>query len=151
MAIALNKDVIGKEYPPFAVTVERVKIKEFARAIGDLNPLYLDDEVGRASPWGDIIAPPTFPITFRDEAADSVALLRDLGVDISRLLHGEQEFELFRALTPGETLLCRTRVVDVYEKPGRSGPLGFVVREITATDGSNDVVATMRQVTVVRL
>jgi acyl dehydratase len=151
MAIALNKDIVGKEYPPFAITVERVKIKEFAVAIGDLNALYLDDEVGRASPWGDIIAPPTFPITFRDESADSAALLRDLGVDISRLLHGEQEFELFRPLTPGETLLCRTRVVDVYEKPGRTGPLGFVVREITATDRRNDVVATMRQVTVVRL
>ena len=54
-------------------------------------------------------------------------------------------------LTPGETLLCRTRVVDVYEKPGRSGPLGFVVREITATDRNGDVAATMRQATVVRL
>ena len=151
MAIALNKDIAGKEYPPYAVTVERVKIKEFARAIGDHNALYLDDEVGRASSWGDIIAPPTFPITFRDEAADAAALLRDLGVDISRLLHGEQEFELFRPLMPGETLLCRTRVVDVYEKPGRSGPLGFVVREITATDQRNDVVATMRQITVIRL
>ncbi|HXG15322.1 MAG TPA: MFS transporter, partial [Calidithermus sp.] len=54
-------------------------------AIGDLNPFYLDDEVGRASPWGDIIAPPTFAISFRDERADSAALLRDLGVDIGRV------------------------------------------------------------------
>ncbi|MGH7313130.1 MAG: MaoC family dehydratase N-terminal domain-containing protein [Candidatus Rokuibacteriota bacterium] len=151
MPTALNKEIVGKEYAPFAFTVERVKIKEFARALGDLDPLYLDDGVGRASPWGDIIAPPTFPITFRSEAADSAALLRDLGVDIARVLHGEQEFELFRPLTPGETLLCRTRVVDLYEKPGRSGPLGFVVRQMTVTDGGNDVVATMRQVTVVRL
>jgi acyl dehydratase len=151
MPIQIDTSIKGKEYAPWVVHVERGRIKEFARAIGDLNPFYLDDEVGRASPFGDIIAPPTFPITFRDEAADSAALLRDLGVDISRLLHGEQEFELFRPVTPGETLLCRTRVVDVYEKPGRTGPLGFVVREITAIDRSNDVVATMRQVTVVRL
>ncbi len=151
MPIALNKEIVGKEYPPFAVTLERVKIKEFAQAIGDLNAHYLDDAVGRASPWGDIIAPPTFPITFRDEASDSAALLRDLGVDISRVLHGEQEFESFRPLTPGETLLCRTRVVDLYEKAGRSGPLGFVVREMTVTDRDNDIVATMRQVTVARL
>jgi acyl dehydratase len=59
--------VKGKEYAPFTITVERGKIKEFARAIGGLFPFYLDDAVGRASEWGDIIAPPTFPVTFRDE------------------------------------------------------------------------------------
>ncbi len=151
MPITLSKELVGKEYPPFAVTLERVKMKEFARALGDLNAHYLDDEVGRASPWGDVIAPPTFAITFRSEATDTAALLHDLGIDISRVLHGEQEFELFRPLRPGETLLCRTRMVDLYEKPGRSGPLGFVVREMTVTDRNNDIVATMRQVTVVRL
>jgi acyl dehydratase len=151
MPIQVNKGIAGKEYPPFPVTVERGKIKEFARAIGDLNPFYLDDSVGQASPWGDVITPPTFAVTFRNEAADSAALLRDLGVDISRVLHGEQEFELHRPLTPGETFLCRTKVLDVYEKAGRSGPLAFVVRETAVTDRTNEIVATMRQVTVVRL
>ena len=63
MPIQINTSVKGKEYPPYAVTVERGKIKEFARAIGDLSPFYLDDEIAKAGPWGDIIAPPTFPIT----------------------------------------------------------------------------------------
>jgi acyl dehydratase len=151
MPLTINKGILGKEYPPYAVTVERGKIKEFARAIGDLNPFYLDDGVGRASPWGDVIAPPTFAISFRHEVADSSALLRDLSVDISRVLHGEQEFEFFRQLTPGETYLCRTKVLDIYEKTGRSGPLAFVVRETAVTDRTNEIVATMRQVTVVRL
>ena len=151
MTIQLNKSVVGKEYPPYVVTVERGKIKEFARAIGDLNPFYLDDETGRASQWGDVIAPPTFAVTFRDERADSAALLRDLGVDISRLLHGEQEFELFGQLQPGETYLCRTKVVDIYEKKGKTGPMAFVVRETTIADRANEIVATMRHITVVRL
>jgi acyl dehydratase len=151
MPIQLNRSVIGKESPPFVVTVERGKIKEFARAIGDDNPLYLDDRVGQASEWGDIIAPPTFPITFRDEGADTSALLRELGTDISRLLHGEQEFELHRPIRPGETLLCRSKVLDVYEKTGRSGPMGFVVRETVVTDGTNEIVAHVRHITVVRL
>src|SRR5213075_1273259 len=115
MPIQLNR-VVGKEYPPYAVTVERGRIKDFARAIGDLNPLYLDDRVGAASAWGDVIAPPTFPITFRDESADTGTLLKDLGVDISRILHGEQEFELHRPITPGETFLCRPKITDIYEK-----------------------------------
>ena len=151
MPIQLNKALIGRELQPFVVTVERGKIKEFARAIGDLNPCYLDDRVGAASEWGDLIAPPTFAVTFRDETADTGAMLRDLGTDISRILHGEQEFELFRPLQPGQTYLCRARIVDIYEKSGRSGPMAFVVRETTITDRTNDVVAAMRHITIVRL
>jgi acyl dehydratase len=151
MPIQLNRAVLGKEFPPYAVTVERGRIKEFARAIGDANPFHLDDRVGAASEWGDIIAPPTFPITFRDEGADTTALLRELGTDISRVLHGEQEFEIHRPLQPGRTYLCRARVSDIYEKTGKSGPMGFVVRETTVTDSDNEIVAVMRGVTVVRL
>jgi acyl dehydratase len=147
MPIQLNR-VVGKTYPPYAVTVERGRIKDFARAIGDLNPFYLDDEVGRASEWGDIIAPPTFPISFRDESGD---LLRDIGTDVSRLLHGEQEFEIFRPLRPGETYLCRSTIVDQYEKTGKTGPMGFVVRETAITDKDNELVAKLRGITVVRL
>ncbi|PYN18418.1 MAG: MaoC family dehydratase [Candidatus Rokuibacteriota bacterium] len=151
MPISINTALIGKEYPPYPFTVERGKIKEFARAIGDLNPCYLDDRVGAASEWGDLIAPPTFAVTFRDETADTGAMLRDLGTDVSRILHGEQEFELFRPLQPGQTYLCRARIVDIYEKSGRSGPMAFVVRETTITDRTNDVVAAMRHITIVRL
>ena len=151
MTIQINKALLGREYPPYAVTVERGKIKEFARAIGDDEPLYLDDRVGAASAWGDVIAPPTFSITFRDEAADAAAFLKELGTDISRILHGEQEFEIFRPLQPGQTYLCRAKIVDIYEKTGRTGPMAFVVRETTIVDGSNEIVATMRGVTVVRL
>jgi acyl dehydratase len=148
MPIEIDKRIKDKEYPPYVVTVERGKIKEFARAIGDLSPFYLDDAVGHASEWGDIIAPPTFPTTFRE---DSGTLLRDLGVDISRLLHGEQEFEHMKPIRPGETYLCRSKIVDVYEKTGRSGPMAFVVRETAVTDADNEVVVIMRQTTVIRL
>ena len=151
MAIKVNTDVKGKEYAPFTVTVERGKIKEFARAIGDLSPFYLDDAVGRASEWGDVIAPPTFAITFRDENADTGVMLRDLGVDIGRILHGEQEFEQHKPIRPGETYLCRSRIADIYEKAGRSGPMAFVVREMAVTDGDNEIVCLVRGITVVRL
>jgi acyl dehydratase len=151
MAIQINTSVIGKEYPPYVVSVERGKIKEFARAIGDLNPFYIDDRIGQASEWGDIIAPPTFATTFRDETMDTNALLRDLGTDISRILHGEQEFEMLRPIQPGQTYVCRTRILDIYEKTGKSGPMAFVVRETAITDRANDVVGTVRHITVVRL
>lgn len=150
MAIQVSRAIIGKEYPPYPVTVERGKIKEFARAIGDASPFYLDEAIGRASEWGDIIAAPTFATSFRDDRLQAT-FLADLGIDISRLLHGEQEFEIHRQMRPGETYLCRSRVVDIYEKSGRSGSMAFVVRETAITDDANDLVATMRHVTVVRL
>ena len=62
-------------------------------------------------------------------------MLNDLGVGISRILHGEQEFEHFKPIRPGETYLCRTRITDTYEKTGRSGAMAFVVREMAITDG----------------
>ncbi len=151
MPIQINMNMKGKEFAPYTVTVERGKIKEFARAIGDLSPFYLDDDVGRASEWGDIVAPPTFPIAFRDDAYDSGQFLKDLGTDISRLLHGEQEFEHYLPIQPGETYLCRSKVTDIYEKSGRSGPMAFVVRETSITNRDNDVVAVMRAITVIRL
>jgi acyl dehydratase len=151
MPIQIDKSLAGKELAPYVVTVERGKIKEFARAIGDPNPFYLDDRVGQASEWGDIIAPPTFATTFRDESADTGAFLRELGTDISRVLHGEQEFEIVKPLQPGERYLCRTKVLDIYEKTGKSGPMAFVVRETAITDRADEIVATMRHITVVRL
>ena len=151
MPIQLNKALIGREFPPFVVTIERGKIKEFARALGDTNPLYLDDRVGQASECGDIIAPPTFMTTFREAGGDGADFLRELGTDISRLLHGEQEFELHRPLKPGDTLLCRSRILDIYEKTGRSGPMGMVLRETVATDKTGEIVGAMRHITVVRL
>ena len=120
MPVTVDKSVVGKEYPPFPVAVERGKIKDFARAIGDANPFYLDDRVGAASAWGDVIAPPTFAVTFRDEGAD-------------------------------ETYLCRMKVVDIYEKTGKSGPMAFVVRDTAITDRTNTIVATMRSIMVIRL
>ena len=151
MPIRIDRALVGKEYPAFVVTAGRGTIKAFAVAIGDLNQTYIDDDVGRASAWGDIIAPPTFAITFRDETADAAALLRDLGVDIGRVLHGEQEFEIHRQIRPGETFTCRTKVVDIQEKTGKSGPMALVTRETVIVDRADEIVGTMRHVTVVRL
>jgi acyl dehydratase len=150
MPIQINKALVGKEFPPFVVTVERGRIKDFARAIGDENPFYLDDRVGQASEWGDVIAPPTFMTTFRAEG-ETGALLRELGTDISRVLHGEQEFEMFRPIRPGETFTCRSRITDIYERTGRSGPMAFVARETAVTDRAGEIVAVIRHITVIRL
>jgi hydroxyacyl-ACP dehydratase HTD2-like protein with hotdog domain len=88
--------------------------------------------------------------TFRADG-ETGSLLSELGTDISRVLHGEQEFELHRPVRPGETFVCRSRITDIYEKTGRSGPMAFVARETAVTDRANEVVAVIRHITVIRL
>ena len=122
MPNSINKGLIGKEFPPFVVTVERGKIKEFARAIGDDNPVYLDDRVGQASEWGDIIAPPTFMTTFREAAGDGGEFLRELGTDISRLLHGEQEFEMHRRSGPARRSSAARASPTSTRRPAAAAP-----------------------------
>ena len=79
-------------------------------------------------------------------------MLKDLGVDISRILHGEQEFEHYKPIRPGETYLCRSRIPDIYEKTGRSGAMAFVVREMAVIDRESELVCgDARHITVVRL
>ena len=128
MPSQINKALVGKEFPPFVVTVERGQVKAFARAIGDLNPIYLDERVGQASEWGDVIAPPTFMTTFRADG-ETGALLRELGTDISRVLHGEQEFEMRRPIRAGETFTLPVAARTSTRRRGSSGPMDFVARE----------------------
>ena len=122
MPIQINTSIKGKEYAPYVVHVERGQDQGVRPRHRRPLPFYLDDEVGRASPWGDIIAPPTFAITFKDEKADTASLLKDLGTDISRILHGEQEFEHFKPIRPGDTLLCRGRISTSTRSPASPVP-----------------------------
>jgi len=144
----VDKSFIGRKGEPVTMHVERGKIREFAGAIKDDDPLYFDEAYAAREAGG--IMP---PVTFLQTAShwDDGRGRPRLPFDLKRVLHGEQEFEIHRPLQPGQTYLCRARVVDIYEKSGKSGPMAFVVRETTITDRDNEVVATMRAVTVVRL
>jgi peroxisomal enoyl-CoA hydratase 2 len=102
----------GKTFPPFEFRVERGKIKEFADAIGDPNPVYRDP--GHA---GAIVAPPTFLRTFLYEPRTSAEALKVK--DWSYIVHGEQEFEYFAPIRAGDVLTGEERIVSVTEKESR--------------------------------
>lgn len=146
-----NKAMIGKEFPPVTATIEAESIKAFARALGESEPLYLDDEAARKGPFGAIVAPPTYPIAFMAQAMMGAAgSFEDLGLNFMTLVHGEQEFEWDRPLKAGETLTLTARIKDVYEKQGRSGALDILVLETEATDPSGARVFASRQTLVSR-
>lgn len=145
-----DKSVIGKAYPSFVYEVEKIKIKELAEAIGDDNPLYRNEEAARGSKHGSLIAPPTFPTLFRSEEWDIMDMLNDLKVDISKLLHGEQEYEYFRLIKPGDRLTCTTRIKDIYTKEGKSGSMDMITTETDCVDGKGELVVRARALLVVR-
>jgi acyl dehydratase len=101
----LDQSVTGRTYPPTApYEVSREKIREFADAIGDQSPLSRDREAARRAGYADVIAPPTFAITVTLPAGYQVTGDPDLGIDYSRVVHGEQRFEYVRPLQAGDVI-----------------------------------------------
>lgn len=109
--MALDRNLVGRSYPPSAVyEVGRVKIAEFATAIGDPSPLYRDPGAARAAGHSDVIAPPTFAIAVSLEAAMIVLDDPDVGIDYSRVVHGEQRFAHHRPIRAGDRLVATTTI-----------------------------------------
>ncbi|MFV2173831.1 MaoC family dehydratase N-terminal domain-containing protein [Actinomadura sp. LOL_016] len=110
--MALNRDFIGRSFPPSETyEVSRVKIREFADAIGDRNPVYRDAEAAKAAGHPDVIAPPTFPIVMtlgNPGLADP-----ELGLNYAMVLHGEQRFEYTRPLRAGDVVVCTSTITEI--------------------------------------
>src|SRR6195952_3826477 len=97
--MALDRELVGRSYPPSAVyEVGRAKIAEFAAALGDDDPAYRDPAAAAALGHPDVIAPPTFAIVVSLEAANVVLTAPDVGLDYSRVVHGEQRFTHHRPI-----------------------------------------------------
>jgi len=114
---------VGQRSEAVSNVVEKDDVCKFAEAIGDPNPLYVDEEAARASRYGRLLAPPTFPRTFEYGEVEGV------GAPGQGLIHGEHRIRYERPLFVGEEVLCYAEVKDYYEKQGREGTLGFLISE----------------------
>ena len=126
----IDKNVVGREFPETSFEIEKGKIREFVRAIGDKNPVYCDEEASQKAGFTGLAIPPTFP-TVMTNASGLVSVLEDLKVDMAKLLHGSQEYEYIQPIQSGDTITCKMKITDVFEKSGRSGVMDFVVLETT--------------------
>lgn len=146
--VPLNRDVIGRRYPaPTTFQVGREHIRAFAEAIGDTSPACSDPEAARALGHPDVVAPPTFltALTFRFASIGPVSD-PDLGLDYSRVVHGEQSFELHRPVCAGDVLTSVLVVEDVRE----AGRNELLVSRTDVTDAAGARVATLRGTLVSR-
>ena len=106
--MAIDPSYAGRTYPPtdpYEVGVE--KIREFAAALGDDNPAYRDRAAAAALGHPDVIAPPTFPFVLTFQASRRMIEDPDLGIDYSRVVHGEQKFAHTRPVRVVAAVLAR--------------------------------------------
>lgn len=137
----------GRSFPPYEFRVERGKIKEFADAIGDDDPVYRDAAYAANTLAGGIVAPPTFLRTFLYEPRTSVEALQVK--DWSYIVHGEQEFEYFAPILAGDVLTAQERIVSVSEKESRrAGKLQIAVIETTFHNQRGEKVQVARRTLV---
>jgi acyl dehydratase len=143
----VDKSYIGMTGAPVTMHVERGKIREFAQAIKDDDPLYFDEDHARREAGG-IMPPVTFLQTAQHWDRDGSGRPR-VPFDLKRVLHGEQEYEFLKPIYVGDVLTAVSRIADVYEKPGkRGGTMTFAVTETQYTNQRREVVARARHVTI---
>ncbi|MBO4204664.1 MaoC family dehydratase N-terminal domain-containing protein [Micromonospora echinofusca] len=117
--MSLDPSFVGRSYPPTApYLVGREKIREFATAIGATDPAYHDPEVARSLGHPDVVAPPTFPVVITMAASEQIINDPELGVDYSRVVHGDQRFAYTRPVTAGDELVCVNTVEDIASRGG---------------------------------
>ena len=111
-----NKDFVGRTFPatkPYEVS--RVKIAEFADAIGDPSPVFRDRDAAVAAGYPDVIAPPTFPIVVTMTSSGSAVADPALGINYALVVHGEQRFEYTRPLRAGDVVTAQSTIESIRE------------------------------------
>ncbi|WP_175648068.1 MaoC family dehydratase N-terminal domain-containing protein [Nocardia donostiensis] len=143
----IDPAAIGTELPPSTMLVERGRLRLFAEATGQRDPIYFDIAAAAAAGHPDLPAPPTFLCALHHERAEPFDWLNELGVALDRVLHGEQEFTYHQLVYADDYLTARSRISDIYAK--KNGTLQFIVRH-TAVTRNDEPVADLRDVVVVR-
>ena len=131
-----DKSKLGMEFPAYTFTVEKDKIIEFAIAVSQkedqeqINPIYYDEEAAKKEGYQGIPVPPTFPTSsFFWTGGGLMATVKALGIDLSRLLHREEEYEYFGSIYAGDILTRKMKVIDMLKKGTRDKAIEVTVLE----------------------
>ena len=147
-----DKTKIGYSFPPFTIEVERGKIRELAMAIGDDNPIYQNREAAQEAGYPDVPLFPTAPTLFTFWGnAKMVSQIASLGINVMRVLHGEEEYEYLAPINPGDILTGIMTVVDGKTRQGKDGSsIDILTTEIRYTNQHGQPVLNAREMILVR-
>ncbi len=156
--MAIDPRHVGRRYGPFRTTVCAERIRDFAVTVaggvpghfgvadGEPHPWSVDEGAAARSPYGALVAPPTFGVTFAMHPFALACADPEIGLDLVRLLHAEQEFEYGAVVRPGDVLTTTGEVVEVRTK----GQLDFMVVRSETRNQSGTLVLVGRWTAVVR-
>jgi acyl dehydratase len=144
--MAVNTKPIGRSYDPVTYAVGREKIREYAAAVGETNPLHLDVEAARAAGHADVVAPPMFAVVYSSPAVTGAMFDPELGVDFARVVHGAQEFLWGPLVVAGDEIMTTATVKDISERGGMS----FYVFEAASHNERGETVCTGTWTIIVR-
>jgi acyl dehydratase len=134
--LALNQDYVGRVFGPTEpYEISRVKIAEFATAIGEPSDLCRDTVAAQKAGYPDVIAPPTFAIIISMNSTAQVAADPGLGLDYSMVVHGEQGFDYTRPLHAGDVVVATTTIESI--RPVRDMTMLTTSTDISTTDGEH--------------
>ncbi|GAB2505704.1 MaoC family dehydratase N-terminal domain-containing protein [Nocardia heshunensis] len=144
----LDPSVIGRQFPSTTLAVEAGRLRFFAQAIGETNPIFTDLDAALAAGYSNLPVPPTFLFGIELESPDSFGWMAELGIDLRRVLHGEQSFVYHSTAVAGDVLTSTPTIGNVYSK--RGGALDFIEKTSTVTRADGTLVAELKSVIVVR-
>jgi len=131
---------------PVTYAVGREKVREYANAVGETDPRYLDPEAAREAGFADVVAPPMFAAVYCGPAIWPALVDPEIGLDFSRMVHGAQEFEWGPLVVAGDEITTEVEVADVSERGG----MGFYVFESRSDNQDGERVCTGTWTCIVR-
>jgi acyl dehydratase len=142
----VSTEAVGKTYPPAVYAVGREKIREYANATGETNPIHLDVEAARAAGYDDVVAPPMFVVVYSAPAVGPAVLDPEVGMNFATMVHGGQEFEWGPLVAAGDEITTTASVKDISERRG----MGFYVFTSVSTNQRGETVCTGTWTNIVR-
>jgi acyl dehydratase len=144
--MAVNTNAVGKTYAPLTYAVGREKIREYAFAVGETNPVHLEVEAARALGYADVVAPPMFAAVYSAPAVTPALFDPEVGINFALMVHGGQEFKWGPLVVAGDEIETTVAVKDVSERSGT----GFYVFESVSTNQGGDTVCVGTWTNIVR-
>jgi acyl dehydratase len=144
--VPVNTQAIGKIYEPTLYAVGREKIKEYARAVGETNPIHLDHLAARDAGYADVIAPPMFAVVYSAPSVGPPIFDPDIELNFAMMVHGGQEFEWGPLVVAGDEITTNASVKDISEKDHR----GYYVFESVSVNQRGEQVCRGTWTNIVR-
>jgi len=136
--VTVNTEAIGKRYPAVPYAVGREKIREYAWAVGETNPVYVDVDAARAAGYADVVAPPMFAVVYTGRSITPALFDPEVGINFANMLHAGQEFAWGPLVVAGDEISTTTTVTEIEERGG----MAFYVFQTDSRNQRGETVCT---------